>query len=125
MCSRNRINNAHVSPSITACKPIRKPKQGGYTMREILATVPANRKHEFKEFKKKGLKHLNDCEQNILMMYVWYAEPPNYDITKFIIDELQISPSHLDKTGWSALHYAASNPFVSEDILEMLTVTAG
>ncbi len=94
-------------------------------MREILATVPANRKHEFKEFKKKGLKHINDCEQNLLMLYVWYAEPPIYDISIFLINECSISPDHLDKTGWSALHYAASNPFVSEEILELLTVTAG
>jgi predicted N-acyltransferase len=56
------------------------------------------------------------------MMYVWYAEPPSTDFTIKLIEECTLDK--FDNTGWSALHYAASNPFVNLETLELLVDNA-
>ena len=58
------------------------------------------------------------------MMYVWYAEPPLEEVTKYLIQTKFISVEHVDHTGWSVLHYAASNPFTSLEILQLLDCMA-
>ena len=58
-------------------------------------------------------------------MYVWYAEPPLLETTLYLLIECNINPNQIDNTGWSALHYAASNPYVSMECLELLGDSAG
>jgi predicted N-acyltransferase len=54
------------------------------------------------------------------MLYVWYAEPPLPEVVEYIVANMKIDLDHIDNTGWSALHYATSNPFVNLQILEIL-----
>jgi len=54
------------------------------------------------------------------MLYVWYAEPPLPEVVEYLIEHMRIDLDHIDHTGWSALHYAASNPFVNVQILEIV-----
>lgn len=126
VCSRKNKLSC-VRPTMQPLNPKRKIDKNNkdWDAQKIMQTVPHNRKHEFKDFIKRGVLHTNGTGQNLLMMYVWYAEPPLEDVTKYLITSVGISPAHVDHTGWSALHYAASNPFASLETLELLTCMAG
>ena len=56
------------------------------------------------------------------MMYVWYAEPPQVAVVQNLIKNISIL--QVDDTGWSALHYAASNPWTSIEIYSLLSGAA-
>ena len=103
-------------------KPI-VPGSKNWNSKQILSTVPQNRKQEFKEFVKRGHKHVTPTGQNLLMIYVWFAEPPLPEVIEFLIKS-GISPGCIDNIGWTALHYAASNPFSPVESLELLAQTA-
>lgn len=116
-----------VDPKKSSSQPHRKRK---FDTKSIMATIPSSRKEVFKDFlpaKSKlpqpGLQ-TNETGQTFLMLYVWYAEPPLPEIVEFMIETLLIPPDHIDTTGWSALHYAASNPFCTLQTLERLSCTA-
>ena len=122
VCSRkNRCLGSNI-------KPLKRVTPGGKKLmdtKKILATVPQSKQHEFKNFYRKGVNYLTKRGQNILMMYVWYAEPPLLETITYLLKECDINPNQIDNTGWSALHYAASNPFVSLECLELLGDSAG
>ena len=105
-------------------KPI-APGSKNWNSKQILSTVPQNRKQEFKEFVKRGHKHTTPTGQNLLMIYVWFAEPPLPEVIEFLVHSGGLSPACIDNIGWTALHYAASNPFSPVESLELLAQTAG
>ena len=96
-----------------------------------MATVPVAKRSELKELVLKKSTpespkagRVTKRGQNLLMLYVWYAEPPLPEVVEYMLTVMMINPMHLDETGWSALHYAASNPFVNLDTLDLLSCTA-
>ena len=67
----------------------------------------------------KNINHTNDCDQNLLMMYLTIARPVDpVVISELLLEGIEIN--HTDIDGRSLLHYAAMNPTTTLEAWQLL-----